>query len=166
VNLFELIQQYSNYIILITAILAFLSIIIAISNSIKTHRVIRRYKRLMRGIDNKNLEAMLTHHLNSVENVLVKVEDLEHNFKLIVNNLEYCLQNVGIVRYNPFAQMGGDLSFSLALLDKNGDGIVLTGLFSRNSSSVYAKPITDGSSTYPLSQEEIQAIQKAMAKTS
>lgn len=165
-NLFELIQQYSNYIILITAILAFLSIIIAISNSIKTHRVIRRYKRLMRGIDNKNLEAMLTHHLNSVENVLVKVEDLEHNFKLIVNNLEYCLQNVGIVRYNPFAQMGGDLSFSLALLDKNGDGIVLTGLFSRNSSSVYAKPITDGSSTYPLSQEEIQAIQKAMAKTS
>jgi hypothetical protein len=62
--------------------------------------------------------------------------------------------------------MGGDLSFSLALLDKNGDGIVLTGLFSRNSSSVYAKPITDGSSTYPLSQEEIQAIQKAMAKTS
>ncbi len=165
-NLFELIQQYSNYIILITAILAFLSIIIAISNSIKTHRVIRRYKRLMRGIDNKNLEAMLTHHLNSLENVLVKVEDLEHNFKLIVNNLEYCLQNVGIVRYNPFAQMGGDLSFSLALLDKNGDGIVLTGLFSRNSSSVYAKPITDGSSTYPLSQEEIQAIQKAMAKTS
>ena len=118
----------------------------------------------MRGMDNKNLEALLMHHLDIVKDNEVKIKGLEKRFDNLAAQLETCIQRIGIIRYNPFEQMGSDLSFSIALLDKNNNGVVLTGLFSRYSSSIYAKPIQNGTSVYPLSQEEIEAINKAKTK--
>ncbi|MEN6479198.1 MAG: DUF4446 family protein [Anaerolineales bacterium] len=72
-----------------------------------------------------------------------------------------CLQHTGLVRFNPFADTGGDQSFALALADAQGNGLILSSLHTRGLTRVYAKPLVGWSSTYPLTDEENQAIQQA-----
>ena len=74
------------------------------------------------------------------------------------------VQHVGVVRYNPFPDKGGDQSFAVALLDDHADGVVFNGLHSRADSRVYAKPIVGGVSTYTLTEEEKEAINRALTK--
>jgi hypothetical protein len=71
------------------------------------------------------------------------------------------LQKIGVVRYNPFKEVGGDQSFSVAILDGNNNGIVITSLYSREENRVYGKPIKGGNSEYILSEEEKRAIEEA-----
>ena len=75
------------------------------------------------------------------------------------------IQKVGLIRYNPFDEMGGNLCFALALLDGNDNGVVLNGIHSRTGSFTYAKPIEAGTSTYVLSAEEIEALERAEKST-
>ena len=70
-----------------------------------------------------------------------------------------------MVRYNAFRDTGSDLSFTLALLDENNNGVVLNGIYSREMSNIYAKPIENGKSTYTLSDEEQKAIERAINST-
>lgn len=69
-----------------------------------------------------------------------------------------CLQHVGLVRYDAFKGLGGQLSFSVALLDARQDGVVLSVLNARDGARAYAKPVTGGQSTFTLSEEEQRAI--------
>ena len=75
------------------------------------------------------------------------------------------IQKVGLIRYNPFDEMGGNLCFALALLDGNDNGVVLNGIHSRTGSFTYAKPIEMGVSTYMLSEEELKAVEVAKNNT-
>jgi len=120
----------------------------------------------MRGVDNKNLEALLEQYLTSMRSSLVKVDEMSDKHAIFSAQLNKCLQGVGIVRYNPFDDMGSDLSFSLALLDAHSNGVVITCLFGRQLSSTYSKSITNGKSTYQLSAEEIESIKIAKASLS
>lgn len=72
------------------------------------------------------------------------------------------VSKVGIVRFNPFRETGGDQSFCIALLDGNNNGVVVTSYYGREANRVYAKPIQGGSSEYELAKEEQEAIEKAM----
>jgi len=72
------------------------------------------------------------------------------------------LQKAGMIRFNPFGEVGGDQSFSVALLDKENNGFVITSHYARESSRVYAKPIKNGHSEYKLSEEEQRAITEAI----
>src|SRR5215210_2321163 len=72
------------------------------------------------------------------------------------------VQCVGLVRYNPFQDTGGDQSFAIALLDKHGDGVVMSSLHTRSATRFYAKPVKAGASHIPLSDEEMQALQQAL----
>ncbi len=72
------------------------------------------------------------------------------------------LRKVGIVRFSPFSEVGGDQSFSVALLDADDNGFVLTSHYLRESNRIYAKPVEKGASKYQLSKEEIEAINKAI----
>jgi len=76
-------------------------------------------------------------------------------------DLQRCIQKVGVVRYNAFDDVGSDLSFSIALLDDNDNGVVISGIYSRESSTTYAKKIVNGTSKNPLSAEELQAISES-----
>ncbi len=71
-------------------------------------------------------------------------------------------EKVGIVRYNAFQDTGSDLSFALALLDEKNNGVVLNGIYSREMSNIYAKPVENGKSKYTISEEENLAIEKAI----
>ena len=78
--------------------------------------------------------------------------------------IEGSVRRVGVLRYDAFEDVGGRLSFSCALLDDHGTGVVLTSINGRQETRVYAKPVTIGQSTYNLSREEEEAIRQAMAE--
>lgn len=123
----------------------------------------KKYKNFMQKLGNgKNLEEDLETYMYRVNKVEQQNAQIENQIKNIDNNILKCIQKVGMVRYNAFENTGSNLSFALALLDKNNSGIVLNGIYSREMSNIYAKPVENGKSTYTFSEEETQAIQKAM----
>jgi hypothetical protein len=104
----------------------------------------------------------------NMKEVLSQFKDLKEDFKKISKELEslkkenkFSVQKVGIIRFNPFKEIGGDQSFSLCLLDDNNDGVVITSLYTKEGNRVYGKPVKSGKSKYLLSAEEKEAIEKA-----
>jgi hypothetical protein len=90
-----------------------------------------------------------------------KFDQLSLDFKELKKNSQLAVQKVGIIRFNPFAEVGGDQSFSIALLDGYDNGLVVTSFYTREGNRIYAKPIKNGVSQYALSKEEINAIEIA-----
>ena len=160
----QFISLYSNVIILATFLLAIICIIMVSINSFRMREINKRYYRMMHGMENKNLEAMLISHLDALNEGKAILKKQGQDLEAFSKQLETTIQGVAMLRYNPFDQMVGDQSFSIALLDGRGDGIVLTRLYSREGSAVFAKPIVDKQSKYPLSNEEQEAIKIAFGK--
>jgi len=103
-----------------------------------------------------------------LKEVLYQFKNLEGNFKKIAEELDNLkkesklpIQKIGMVRFNPFKEIGGDQSFSIALLDGDDNGVVITSLYTRGGNRVYGKPIKNGKSEYLLSEEEKEVIEKA-----
>jgi len=88
-------------------------------------------------------------------------DKLSLEFENLKKEHQFSVQKVGIIRFNPFSEVGGDQSFSIALLDGNDDGLVITSFYTREGNRVYGKPIKNGKSQYTLSHEEIKAIEVA-----
>jgi hypothetical protein len=93
-----------------------------------------------------------------------RLEMLERGMAQVTTHLPKAIQGVGVVRYNPFPDMGGNMSFSLALLDAQANGVVVSVLNNRDSARVYGKPIEAGRSNHPLSAEELQALAVARGR--
>lgn len=108
-----------------------------------------------------NLEMKLEKFYESSKNIEEKYSKLLDMVTDMDQTAKSKIQKVGLIRYNPFDEMGGNLCFALALLDGNDNGVVLNGIHSRTGSFTYAKPIEMGVSTYMLSDEEIQAVEMA-----
>lgn len=90
-----------------------------------------------------------------------KLEKVMEEMKKIENSQRFSVQKIGMVRFNPFSDVGSDQSFSIALLNDDNDGVVITSLYTRQENRVYGKPIKDSQSEYTLSEEEKKAIEKA-----
>jgi hypothetical protein len=120
------------------------------------------FRMLMTGRGGADLEASLIDFVARMD----RVEQLTHAMAARVDAVEvqqpYHVQHVGVVRFNPFPDKGGDQSFVVALLDAHSDGVVITSLSSRVDTRIYAKPVIGGQSTYALNDEEKQAIARAM----
>jgi len=131
-----------------------------LSNKNKIKKLKAKYYRFMTGISasDANLDEVLEHCIDRLDDLDSKCRELELMINKLERDLFHCIQKVGVVRYNAFDNVGSDLSFSIALLDNNDDGLVMSSLFSRDSSSIYAKPIHKGKSKYALSAEELKAI--------
>lgn len=142
-------------------ILILILAILNISNSMKINKLKKKLMKFMNGLSGVNIENVLEDCLDKVNFVIDKNKELEYNINSIERNMYYCIQKVGVVRYNAFDNVGSDLSYSVALLDNNDDGLVVSGLYSRDSSATFAKPVNGGKSRYALSAEEIKAIDVA-----
>jgi len=90
------------------------------------------------------------------------IDNLSQDLEALKHSNRFSLKKVGMIRFNPFSDVGGDQSFSIALLDDNNDGLVITSLYTREGNRIFGKPIKNGGSKYPLSQEEKGAIKKAI----
>lgn len=138
--------------------LIILLFIIVLSNRAKIKKLKNKYYKFMNGLSGVNIENLLDKCIEGVNDVAEKNKEIEYQLNAVERNMYYCVQKVGIVRYNGFDNVGSDLSFSIALLNKNDDGIILSSLYSRDSSCTYAKPIVGSKSKYALSAEELQAL--------
>lgn len=161
-TLVALIRQ-NNEVITVAAVgISLLSFIFGIVNSIRAGKMIRKYNKMMEGMEEKNLEELLTTHLKSVNKMFSRTLEIESEYKATKKMAEKSVQRLGVVRFNAFNDTGSDLSFAVAMLDSFGDGLVISSLFGRDETRTYAKPIVKGQSTYHLSDEEKEAIIKAM----
>jgi len=133
-------------------------------NSIKIKRLKEKYNLLMNGSNDISLEELIEDCIQRCNKVTNKNREIENQINKLERELFNCTQKVGVVRYNAFENVGSDLSFSIVLLDKNDSGVVLSGIYSRENSVTYAKPIENGKSRYPLSAEELKALDMAQKK--
>lgn len=123
---------------------------------------LKKYRTLLQESEGADLEQLLLNLLEKTEVVRNKQNKIEEQ---LTNNQileEKHLQNWSLVRFQAFQNTGGDQSFAFAVLDALGDGIVMSSIFGREEARVYCKPVQRGKSTYPLSEEEKEAIEKAL----
>jgi hypothetical protein len=130
----------------------------------RVRRLARRLESLTRGGDEGSLEDVLGSHLDRVRQVVQDVESVSARTTSVERDLLGTFSRVGLVRFNPFEDTGGNQSFALAMLDGNGDGFVVSSLHARAGTRLYAKSVTKGSSDAALSAEEGEALRQAMAK--
>ena len=123
----------------------------------------RRFAGLTRGADGKSLEAILDAHLDKVYAVAREVDDLAARSAVLEQTQRRAFQRIGLVRFNPFEDTGGNQSFALALLDHHGDGFVISSLHARAGTRVYGKAVARGTSETTLSAEETEALRLALA---
>ena len=161
-NITSLINNAQAYIILSLMIIVLILLIIIIMNHVSLKKLETRYRKLMRGVNNKNLEDMVITYLDKIEVVKEENEGMKRMNEKIHGELKTCVQNTSIVRYRAFEDVGSDLSFSLALLDGNHNGVIITSIYGRNESTTYAKPIDKGISRYDLSQEEKKVLAQSI----
>ena len=123
----------------------------------------KRYKKFMVKLgEGKDIQEDLENYMYRVERVEKQNADILNQINGLDKDLEGCIQKVGILRYSAFQDTGSDLSFTFALLDEHDDGVVFNGIYSREMSNIYAKPIENGKSKYTLSEEEQEAIKRAI----
>ena len=122
-----------------------------------------KYNKFMKKIGNgKNIEEDLENYMYKVERVERQNAEIISYCKNLDDEVAKCIQKVGMVRYSAFKDTGSDLSFAVAMLDENNDGVVFNGIYSREMSNIYAKPVKNGVSEYTLSEEEKEAIRRAI----
>lgn len=159
-----IINQITPYLLigmLVIVILLFILVFVLI-NSI--NKLENKYRRLMRGVNGKNLEEMLIEKLESIDDIRETAENTLNECTKLETKIKDCVQKVAIMRYKAFENVGSDLSFSIAMLDDHNDGIILTGIYGREESTTYAKPIDKGISRYDLSEEELCVLNEAANK--
>ncbi len=122
-------------------------------------RIYVRYTKIFEGVDDQSTTALLHKLTKEHESSQKEIAILQHKIAKLEDNVVTHIQRVGLIRFNPFKDTGGDQSFILALLDANNGGIVISGLYSRAGTRWYAKRIKDGKGVdHELSEEERKAI--------
>lgn len=145
-------------------ILGLLVLILLIWNimlSVKVNKVQKQFRRLAKGTTSENLEDILNGLFDRMGEMDQSHEVLKNEQEKMIQSFKSLKGRMGFVRFSAFENQGSDLSFSLALLDDKENGVVLTSLFGRDDSRIYAKPIENGESVYTLSDEEKKALKTA-----
>lgn len=154
INIFEVIILIINVMLLILYIL----------NCMKLSKLRKNYATFMTKLGKgENINEMLEGYVKNVDEIKAENKEIiEYCQKLDDRSNDY-LKKMGMVRYNAYKDTGSNLSFALAILDNENNGFVLNGIYARDNSNIYAKPVVNGKSEYVLSNEEEEAIRKAIA---
>ena len=131
----------------------------------RTRRLEERLNDIFDGVSSENMGRMLADYLSLVRSTATAVDRIKSEHEELARLMPQVIRHVGLVRFSPFHDTGGDQSFALALLDGSGDGVVITALHSRTDSRLYAKPIEHGTSAYALTPEEKEAMDRAYGRT-
>lgn len=161
----EIINSFikSEIFLIIVAVINILLLILYLCNLIKLRKLNKNYKRFMKKIGNgNNIDEMLKEYIDKVEEVDEKNEEIIKYCSRLDKGISLCIRKIGIVRYSAFKDTGSDLSFALAMLNDNNDGVLLNGIYSREMSNIYAKQIREGKTNSKLSEEEKQALEMAL----
>lgn len=161
-NLFVSLGIDPGIIIIILLILVIILIISMVSNNMRVSRLERKYKMFMKGSDAQSLEKVFVRKFAQIDRLYEAKEDHERDINIIKKSFELIFSKYGIEKYDAFDDVGGKLSFALALLDKDNTGLILNAVHSRDNCFLYLKEIVKGESYVMLTQEEVEALRKAV----
>lgn len=133
--------------------------------SVIVFSIFNKFRKLTREVKKGNLIRVLDKVIKAEAKNTKDLKKLTRNLNSLEEEVTLHVQKVGLIRFNPFDELGGDHSFSLALLDGVDTGIILTGLHTRERTRIYIKYIKKGKSEYELSNEEQEALLKAKKKS-
>ncbi|TAL13214.1 MAG: DUF4446 family protein [Chloroflexota bacterium] len=157
------IQANVGVVVILLGLASLLLAVVAVIQLRRTRRLAARFEAITRGSEERSLEAILEAHLARVHQVVRDLEDATARTAVLERDMRRAFSRVGLVRYNPFEDTGGNQSFALALLDEHGDGFVMSSLHARNQTRVYAKGVRAGQPDAAMSAEEQEALRTALA---
>ncbi|MCD8198550.1 MAG: DUF4446 family protein [Lachnospiraceae bacterium] len=152
------------YLIIALAVLIVVLIILYINVLCKFKKLYRSYDRFMRGKDMESLEDTVMKQFDRLAALENSDQQKGKQIEAILENLQSVYQKTGLVKYDAFREMSGKLSYALALLDKNNNGILINSMYSREGCYAYVKEIIKGESYINMSEEEQEALNIAMGK--
>jgi hypothetical protein len=121
----------------------------------------KRLKRFFLGKKAKDLEDTIVYLEDNIQKLQKAKENIEKEISIVNAKLKKSIRGIETIRFNPFPDQGGNQSFAIGMLDEEGDGLVISSLYSREHMSVFAKPVKNGKSEYELTVEEREALSKA-----
>jgi hypothetical protein len=165
IDLNAAIEPYVGVAVVALGIAVVVLLVLVVVQSRRISRLGQRLDGITRGADGRSLEAVLDAHLDKVFSVAREVDELSAQSAMLESRGRRAVQRVGLVRFNPFEETGGNQSFALAMTDANGDGLVISSLHARAGTRLYAKAVVAGRSDAALSAEEAEALRIALSTT-
>ena len=161
-SLLESLQSHSGILMVLLLIVVIILLICVFNLSLGLNRLNRKYTLFMKGTDGQSLERLFKRKFDLIEKLVRSTDDNGEEIDKIWKVMDKSLNKYGIVKYDAFEDMGGKLSFVLAMLDKNNTGFLLNAIHSRENCFLYIKEIVNGESYVVLSEEEVEALRQAV----
>ena len=155
-------EQLMMYIMIALSVICVILAVLVITVLCKLKTLKRRIDSLSRGKDTESLEDIILNFFERVESLEEGEEMTRAALNAIKDNLKITYQKKGLVKYDAFREMSGALSYSLALLDKENNGVLISSMYSREGCYTYAKDIKNGECKINLSEEEAEALKQAV----
>ena len=149
-------------VLLILLVITIVSIVLLIIFIVKEEKLRKRYQIFMRGREAKSLEESIQDLFTENQAIKERVSGNRQDIKAIYRQLSKAYQKVGLVKYDAYQQMGGMLSFALAMLDEDNNGFILNSVHSAEGCYIYSKDIKEGQCELELGKEEKEAMSIAM----
>jgi len=150
----EILFFYGMLFCLIGFLFALIALIVASRSN-------RRLKRVLKDEAGRNITEAIVNYYKKCTDIMNDYKDAELRLRRLEAESKACVKKVGAIRYNAFGGNNGNLSFAAAVLDEEDTGFVINGVYSRQQTTTYLKPITKGQSAFELSDEEQEAIRTA-----
>lgn len=162
-GILELIGIDPGYIIITMLILNLILVILVVTNMVKTGNLKKKYQEFMKGKDGKSLESEILKRIDEIDHLSSSNQEILKDIETIFANMKITYQKTGIVKYDAFNEMGGKLSFALALLDQENNGYLINAMHTREGCYTYIKEIIHGESYIVLAEEEKKALDQAIS---
>jgi len=150
------------YILIALLVLIIILLIMIISNKRKLKKLEQKYERFMLGSDGETLEATILEKFDEIDDLKEQNEIKSKMIKSLMENIELTYQKIGLVKYDAFKEMGGNISFVLVLLNNENTGFMINSMHSRDGCYTYVKEIIKGESFIELGKEEREALEQAV----
>lgn len=150
------------YLIIILFLIEVLLFILLFSLNMKYNRLKKNYAAFMKGKDGKNLEESILDRFEEIEELSEMAKKNKEDISDIYKKIKGNYQKIGIVRYDAFHEMGGNLSFALTMLDEDNNGWIMNAMHSREGCYTYIKEIVKGESYIELAEEEKESLEHAI----
>lgn len=161
----QLINEQLQWFVFGFVVIMLVLVVTVIAQGAKLRTMRRKYEAMMAGSGVEDLEGLLLDLKNQNEMLEEELSEQKTLLKATQVKIREMKSNIAMKRYNAFGERGNDLSFSLAILDDDSNGIVLTSLYNRENSYIYSKPLQNGQSQYALSPEEKEVVTLALQRT-
>ena len=158
----EVLRGHLTEIVLALGALVLVQFVVIWSLTSQVRRLARSFRKLLTGPTGEDLEALIHRSLDECRTTTARCAEVEKHLDALHKEVRGCLQHVGLVRYDAFHGVSGQQSFSLAMLDGELNGAIITGLFGRQDSRCFGKAVVEGRTTQPLSSEEENALLMAI----